>query len=60
MNSVTKNDVSSCLLSKCILHEGSQNICKQYDMDRKDQKGEEETKGEEFREEERIMMIGRG
>jgi hypothetical protein len=29
-------------------------------MDRKDQKGEEETKGEEFREEERIMMIGRG
>ncbi len=32
----------------------------QYDMERKDQKGEEETKGEEFREEERVMMIGWG
>jgi hypothetical protein len=29
-------------------------------MERKDQKGEEETKGEEFREEERVMMIGWG
>jgi hypothetical protein len=56
VNSVTKNDVSSSLISTVIF---TRRISQIWHGQRGSQR-EEETKREEFREKEREMMIGRG